>query len=121
MSSGFDGSKWGNARTANAKKVTLYSGNSTAIDLIIRARENTTAEKYTYKVRFDDLNDDKKSEERIYLIEVKARETIINNETVSNAKELENKITGAVLLKNTDTIKLSFWGRIIYKIKSWLK
>lgn len=124
ISSGFDGAKWGNARAANNKKITLYGGNSTTIELISRARENTTAEKYTYKVRFDDLNDDKKSEERIYLIELAARNTSelqdIKNETISNSTEAKNKITGNLLAEKTKLQNLSFLDRIIYKIKSWL-
>ncbi len=120
LSSGFDGRNWGNARATNSRKVTLYGGNSTTVELIIRARENTTAEKYTYKVRLDDLNDDKKSEERIYLIEVKAREISGNNEAVSNATEAKNRITGNLLAEKTKLQNLSFLDRIIYKIKGWL-
>ncbi len=128
ISSGFNGEKWGNARTANSKKVTLYSGNSTTIELINRARENTTAEKYTYKISFDDLNDDKKSEERIYLIELKARNASetngvsdgTKNDALSNSTEAKNKITGNLLAEKTKLQNLSFLDRIIYKIKSWL-
>lgn len=119
ISSGFDGAKWGNARAANSRKVSLEGNNSTTLELINRARENVSAEKYTYKIRIDDLNDDKKSEERIYLIEVKSRD--LKNETAFNITENEDKITGALVLENARAPKLSFWDRIIYKIKSWLE
>ncbi len=119
MSSGFDGVKWGNARTANSKKVSIAPENSTTIELLSRARENISIEKYTYKIRIDDLNDGKNSEERIYLIDVKAQS--LENKTESyEIKNIssENKITGALAAKAPE---LSFWGRVIYRIKSWLE
>lgn|GEM_PF-1785171 len=123
ISSGFDGAKWGNARTANSRKITLDANDFITIVLLTRAKENASAEKYTYKVRFDDLADSKKSEERISLIELEARnisETAGINETISNATEKESRITGNLLAKNAAPQKLSFLDRIIYKIKSWL-
>lgn len=123
ISRGFDGIKWGGARAANSKKITLAANDSITVELVNRAKENASAEKYTYKVRFDDLVDDKKSEERISLIELSVR-NISNagnaNETFSNAFENENKITGNLLAENAVPKKMSLFDRIIYKIKSWL-
>ncbi|MBU4245805.1 MAG: lamin tail domain-containing protein, partial [Nanoarchaeota archaeon] len=88
ISSGFDGTKWGNTRTANSRKVTLSANDSITIELLNRAKENASTEKYTYKVVFADLADDKKSEERISLIELDARNASetngLKNETLSN-------------------------------------
>ncbi len=121
ISSGFDGTKWGNARTANSRKIALAANDSITVELLNRARENASAEKYTYKVRFDDLADNKKSEERISLIELTERNTSgTENETISNATDTKNKIAGNLLAKSSAPQKLSLFDRIIYKIKSWL-
>ncbi|VVB59299.1 Lamin Tail Domain protein [uncultured archaeon] len=119
MSSGFDGRDWRNVRAANSRKVSIAPENRTTIELSSRARENASAEKYTYKIRIDDLNDDKNSEERIYLIDVAAQSpgNKTENYEIENISG-ENKITGAI---TAESPKLSFWDRIIYTIKAWLE
>lgn len=120
MSQGWSGEKWGNARTANSKKASLASGNSTTIELVNLPRENITLEKYTFKVRIDDLNNVKKSEERVFLVDVKAPEKVERgnlNVEIENASS-DDRITGALMAQNTGAeVQESLWRKIMRAIK----
>lgn len=121
MSQGWSGEKWGNSRTANARKVVLAPDGSETIELLNMPRESIAAEKYTFKVRIDDMNDVKKSEERIFLIDVKAPPEKGNVNVEIKNESSDNRITGAAAAEHSENTGGSFWDMLINRIKSWLE
>lgn len=120
MSQGWSGEKWGNSRTANAKKIALAPNGSATIELVNMPRENIGAEKYTFKVRIDDLNNVKNSEERVFLVDVKAPpENGDTNVEIKNETG-DNKITGMAAAEHSENTELSFLEMLLNRIKKWV-